>query len=144
MNTLWIIRGHSGSGKSTYARSLGLEFHFEADQYFMDDKGTYNYNVEEINEAHQWCFNNVEAAMKTQQDVVVCNTFIQKRHIRRYFDLALDHGYKVNIRRCIGDFPNVHGVPEEKVKHQKKIYQPLSSEKTVALNERQQHQACRG
>ena len=43
MKTLYIVRGVPGSGKSTFAKTLGGT-HFETDNYFMID-GEYKFFV---------------------------------------------------------------------------------------------------
>ena len=40
---LYILRGLPGSGKSTLAESLG-GYHIEADMYFTNDDGEYNFD----------------------------------------------------------------------------------------------------
>ena len=40
---LYIVRGIPGSGKSTFAKTLG-GIHIEADQYFVDGDGNYNFD----------------------------------------------------------------------------------------------------
>ena len=42
MKTLYIVRGVPGSGKSTFAKSIG-GIHIEADQFFMEN-GKYNFD----------------------------------------------------------------------------------------------------
>ncbi len=53
-NTLYIVRGIPGSGKSTFAKTLGGQ-HYEADMFFIDENGVYNFDFTKIKDAHQWC-----------------------------------------------------------------------------------------
>ena len=51
---LILIRGLPGSGKSTLARLLKNDFgavHYEADQYFVNESGEYNWSATKIRDA---------------------------------------------------------------------------------------------
>ena len=116
---LYIVRGIPGSGKSTFAKSLGGT-HFEADMFFMKD-GEYKFDMFKLKEAHKWCQDSVNTAMilNTTADlnktIVVSNTFTQEWEMKPYFELAEVHGYKVFsiiIENRHGGV-NEHNVPEE-------------------------------
>ena len=66
--SLYIIRGLPGSGKSTLAHSLvGDGNYFEADMYFTDPKtGKYNFDHTKLREAHAWCLDRVQEAMRSR------------------------------------------------------------------------------
>lgn len=54
---LYMIIGISGSGKSTFAKSLASKEnikYFEADQYFEKD-GEYLFDRAQLGKAHGWC-----------------------------------------------------------------------------------------
>lgn len=80
---LTLIRGLPGSGKSTLAKTLDAQ-HFEADMYFINEKGEYCYNGDKIGEAHEWCQQQVEKALAANQDVVVANTFVRLWEMKAY------------------------------------------------------------
>lgn len=61
-NHLHIVRGVSGSGKSTLARKLG-GYHVEADMYFEDADGHYNFDPSKLKYAHRFCQKRVEGSM---------------------------------------------------------------------------------
>lgn len=111
--TLYIVRGIPGSGKSTFAKSLG-GVHLESDMYFMKD-GNYNFDPEKLKEAHNWCRHSVMDAMKQGvPKVVVSNTFTQKWEMEPYFILAEELGYRVFsiiVENRHGG-RNLHDVPE--------------------------------
>ena len=116
---LYIVRGIPGSGKSTFAKSLGGT-HFEADMFFMKD-GEYKFDMFKLKEAHKWCQDSVNTAMilNTTADliktIVVSNTFTQEWEMKPYFELAEVHGYKVFsiiIENRHGG-TNEHNVPDE-------------------------------
>ena len=117
--TLYIVRGIPGSGKSTFAKSLGGT-HFEADMFFMKD-GEYKFDMFKLKEAHKWCQNSVNTAMilnttaALNETIVVSNTFTQEWEMKPYFELAETHGYKVFsiiVENRHGG-TNEHGVPDE-------------------------------
>jgi predicted kinase len=123
---LYLVRGLPGSGKSTFAKTLG-GIHIEADQYFVDVEGNYNFDGSKIKLAHEYCRTQTEAWMKTDGDqvnvnkIVVSNTFTQEWEMEPYFELAKKYGYKVFsiiVENRHGG-TNVHGVPEEKIEQMK-------------------------
>lgn len=111
---LFLVRGVPGSGKSTFAKSLG-GVHFESDMFFMQD-GEYKFNITEIKKAHEWCRESVEYELaKFTPKVVVSNTFTQEWEMEPYFDLADKYGYRVFsviVENRHGS-RNIHNVPEE-------------------------------
>lgn len=121
MKTLYIVRGIPGSGKSTFAKSIG-GVHIEADQFFMMN-GKYNFDITKIKLAHKYCQNQTEAWMKTDgvqvnnNKIVVSNTFTQEWEMEPYFKLAEKYGYKtfsLIVENRHGGV-NEHGVPEDKL-----------------------------
>ena len=73
-----IVRGIPGSGKSTVARKLATGSnwqHFEADMYFYDKEGNYNFDINKLGAAHHWCERKVATALQDGWSVVVSNTF---------------------------------------------------------------------
>ena len=123
---LYIVRGIPGSGKSTFAKTLG-GIHIEADQYFVDVDGNYNFDGGKIKLAHEYCRAQTEAWMRTDgtqvnvDRIVVSNTFTQEWEIKPYFELAKEYGYKVFtiIVENRHDGKNVHEVPEDKIQMMK-------------------------
>jgi len=125
MKTLYIVRGVPGSGKSTFAKSIG-GIHIEADQFFMEN-GKYNFDITKIKLAHKYCQNQTEAWMKTDgaqvnnHKIVVSNTFTQEWEMKPYFELAEKYGYivfTVIVENRHGR-KNIHDVPEDKVQQMK-------------------------
>lgn len=120
MNRLTIVRGISGSGKTTFAKSLNI-FHVEADMYFMIN-GVYEWNASELHKAHTWCYNTVQTALEQGMDVVVSNTFTTRKELKSYFDL----GYPTVIYEMTTQFKSVHDVPEEVLDKQKQRWYGIS------------------
>jgi predicted kinase len=119
---LYIVRGIPGSGKSTFAKSLG-GIHIEADQYFVDVNCNYNFDGSKIKLAHEYCKGQTESWMKTDgtqvnvDRIVVSNTFTQEWEFQPYLKLAEKYGYKVFsiVIENRHDGVNQHGVPEDKI-----------------------------
>ena len=129
MKTLYIVRGIPGSGKSTFAKSIG-GVHIEADQFFMMN-GKYNFDITKIKLAHKYCQNQTEAWMKTDgtqvnnNKIVVSNTFTQEWEMEPYFKLAEKYGYKtfsLIVENRHGGV-NEHGVPEDKLEIMKNRFE---------------------
>lgn len=130
MKDLILLRGLPGSGKSTLAKILvGNKdcCHKEADMYFMDSEGNYKFNPSELGDAHNWCREEIEFAMKYgHSPVVVSNTFTQEKELDSYFELAKKYGYRVHsliVENRHGGV-NEHDVPQdtlEKMKNRFKI-----------------------
>ena len=114
---LTICRGIPGSGKSTFAKTLGGQ-HYEADMFFIDEEGNYKFDVTKIKEAHQWCQSIVKTDMILEYPkIVVSNTSTQEWEIEPYFKLAKEYGYTVFsivVENRHGGV-NQHGVPEDKL-----------------------------
>jgi predicted kinase len=132
---LYIVRGLPGSGKSTLALSLvhGHDFLVcEADKYFTDADGNYNFDVTKIKDAHKWCQDRVETYMKDSmvndqfyREIAVSNTFTQEWEMKPYFELAKEYGYKVFtvvVENRHGG-KNIHGVPEDKLEAMKNRFE---------------------
>ena len=118
MKKLYCIRGASGAGKTTYAKSLGLKHHFEADDYFMID-GVQCFLPQYLPQAHAQCLQKTKDAMQTGEDIVVANTFTRKWEFEPYLKLAAENGYEVEVKIMTGNYKNVHNVPDEVVAKQK-------------------------
>jgi len=129
MKTLYIVRGIPGSGKSTFAKSIG-GIHIEADQFFMEN-GKYNFDITKIKLAHKYCQNQTEAWMKTDgvqvnnDKIVVSNTFTQEWEMEPYFKLAENYGYRtfsLIVENRHGGV-NEHDVPEDKLEIMKNRFE---------------------
>jgi len=111
---LYIVRGIPGSGKSTFAKTLGGSHH-EADKFFMVD-GKYQFDGTKLKDAHIWCQNKVKTDMMVgREKIVVSNTFTQEWEMEPYLELAKTHEYKIFsiiVENRHGG-TNEHGVPDE-------------------------------
>ena len=121
---IYLVRGISGSGKTTFAKTLG-GIHFEADMFFIKD-GEYKFDGSKIKLVHNWCMIQTQKAMVDDEPkIVVSNTFTQEWEMETYFKLAEENGYKVFtiiIENRQGGI-NQHGVPEDKIELMRSRFQ---------------------
>lgn len=110
---LVLVRGLPGTGKSTLAKAMGY-FHIEADQFFTDDYGHYEYDRSMIAQAHEWCRSGCLTALTHHKNVsvVVSNTFTRLSEMQPYFDMAKDLNVPVRVIEATGNFKNIHNVPK--------------------------------
>lgn len=120
--TLLIIRGAPGAGKSTIARALInsvlFDAYIEADNYFQVN-GKYEFNINLIQEAHDYCFNSALEQMKRGRNIIISNTNTRKRDYQKYLDLAEKYGYNIQVMTLQGPWKSEHDVPETTVKKMK-------------------------
>lgn len=131
MKTLYIIRGVSGAGKTTLAKTLcGLPntVAIAADDYHYDEEGNYNWKAENMSKAHQWCKEVVEKKLEAGLNVVVHNTNTSEKEIKPYLDLA--DKYKRNVVSLVVENrhgnTDVHNVPLDiKVNQERRLRSSL-------------------
>lgn len=134
MTKLVLIRGLPGASKSTTANNVYVPQgykHFEADMYFINESGVYNFDAAKIGKAHGWCKYSTEQCLKNGQDVVVSNTFTQLWEMKEYIDMASKYGVELEVIHCTGKYKNVHGVPDAALEKMRKRWQAYPGEKTV-------------
>lgn len=124
MKKLVIMRGVSGSGKSTKSKQLQKEwrdscynswcgeidedealevqtFICSADKYFIDrTSGDYSWDPKKLGVAHAWCKTQCETAMQIGIGwVCIDNTNTTRREYQSYLDLAEHFGYEVQFEK---------------------------------------------
>lgn len=124
---LYIIRGCSGSGKSTFADLLSSSLDFkdpgstvslEADQYWYtlgSKDGKYAFDISRLGDAHSWCQEKVLQNMRGGvYNIILSNTNTSEKEMGVYLDMAEDFGYSVVslvVENRHGN-NNIHGVPQ--------------------------------
>lgn len=139
MTKLIIVRGAIGSGKSTFANKLTNKLirfgykptdicHFEADQFFMDEYGNYNFVPTKLWLAHKQCLEKTKKCLLRDKIVIVSNTFATKKEMKPYMDFADENDIPVEVYRCTGEYQNVHGVPDNVVVAKRKQMEDIPNE----------------
>lgn len=121
---LYLIRGVSGAGKSTFAQRLWeagvVDRVFEADDWFYSE-GEYKFDATKLRAAHNVCQYNTYFSLKHGFSVAVANTSTTEKEVQTYKEIADDlnaHFISVIIENRHGGV-NTHGVPEEKIQQMK-------------------------
>lgn len=121
--TLYLVRGVSGAGKSTFARILSASrgiAYCEADQYFMNGDA-YDFDPAEVPSAHADCQYRVKLELVIGKSVVVSNTSTTEKEVREYQNIA--QRYNANFVSLIVENRNgtmsVHDVPKEVLQRQR-------------------------
>lgn len=131
MQKLIIIRGHSGSGKSTFAQQKMNEFkaeypdayvyHIENDKYLIKD-GQYHWTPFHFKQAKQQAEQELKEAFqfaKNHQDVdvliVISNVGAKANVIRGFINKAKKQDMQSEVYRMQNFFPNVHNVDKIQV-----------------------------
>lgn len=116
-----IMRGISGSGKSTKAQELGKTGVVLGSDDFWGPN--YEFDRTRIGEAHIWNQQRTKKALELDiTPIVVDNTNISMYEFRPYLEMAIEHGYdveyaepdtlwKFNVDELVER--NQHGTPRE-------------------------------
>ena len=116
-----ILRGVSGSGKTTFAAMLARHNNgaviASADDFFTDRDGTYNYDASKLGAAHTYCFNRFNDALYNPSinTIIIANTNTTMKDCQRYVDSANLYGATLSfivIENRHGN-SDVHDVPSE-------------------------------
>jgi predicted kinase len=139
---LILLRGVSGSGKSTKASRIVADFLISkparttkicsADLFFMKD-GQYTFDPKKLGMAHSWCKSEVKKAMDEGTDLIILdNTSTQKWEMEAYYKLAETFNYKAE-EVIVGAFDeanlqiyalrNQHGVSLDIIRKQAKRFE---------------------
>lgn len=135
MAKLYIIRGLPGSGKSTFARKMidrGMaDSYYEADMYFLDKDGNYNFDPSKLGNAHAWCKAKVLADLKAGKNVIVSNTFTRRNEMEPYITYCMDNKIPFQVIRMQTQFKSIHNVPPEAMERMKARFQNFNGETII-------------
>lgn len=116
MGTLTIIRGVSGSGKTTKANAMMdagiVDVIHEANDYFYHN-GEYQFEHWKLAQAHRECQDNVWRSLNRGLNVVVANTSSTWAEVSTYLVMASTLDVAVDIIDMKHRFINIHMVPSE-------------------------------
>lgn len=94
---LYILRGPSGIGKSTYAINLDSKV-FSTDDFFIDKKGNYIFSKELLACAHLWNYiRTLNALVNNEQRICIDNTNIELWEMKDYVIAAQEYNYNIKI-----------------------------------------------
>lgn len=116
-----ILRGISGSGKSTWAKGQSGAVVVSADDYFLQADGNYRYVAEDIHEAHKTCYRAfMDALARRDPLIIVDNTNIFMWEFSVYILPAEVLDYEVEIITFLCDpelaIARKQWVPADKVR----------------------------
>ena len=120
--TLYAIRGLPGSGKTSFAKSLNLNF-YEADQYFEKFNNN-KFDHKLLEKAHQYCYQSVKQELQRGKSTVVSNTMTSKEELKEYENLArtLNVKFVSMILENRHNGKSVHSVPSTTIEQMRKRF----------------------
>lgn len=128
-NRLILVRGLPGSGKSTYAKSyFGGHIHLEADMYFIQSDGSYDWTPERLGKAHSWCFETAKILLNNGYDVVVSNTFTMLKELNPYIELADCNDIQCAVFRMASEYNSIHNVPQVVIEKMRSRFEDYEEE----------------
>jgi predicted kinase len=119
-----VIRGTSGSGKSTFASLFDSRNSIicTADDFFYDQSGKYNFDPSKLGDAHRTCQNKFECALQDPKvkTVIVANTNVKPSDYKYYMEKSAEYGAKYIsvVLEKRHDNVNVHSVPDHVLQRQ--------------------------
>lgn len=137
MNTVTILRGISGAGKSTYTKKVFPTAVVCSADFYFGHGSNYKFDPSKLGAAHGSCrYNFEQAVLQGQPSIVIDNTNTMLKEFKHYIDFATANGYQVNVVRIkidpkVAANRNVHGVPLEKVKQMQDRFQDYPGETIV-------------
>ena len=150
-NLLLLIRGLPGCGKSTLAKSIAAQYFqsintntltndtnkmsddliSEADKYFIDEEGHYDFDSTLLTAAHQWAYEQIEKGMHENKKLLITsNTFTEAWELYTYIAAVSKHKYSLYVIDLNSTSHTdqvlanrtIHGVKEGKIKQMRTRY----------------------
>ena len=128
-NSLILLRGLPGSGKTSLAKVLSEEGTYpvySVDDYFTNkETGEYRFDYKNNQYAYRQCEEQTEQSMQQKaKKIMVHNTFTMDWELEPYFKLAAKYNYSlfvVTVENYHGT-GNVHDVSEEQLQKMAEKY----------------------
>lgn len=132
MQRFILLRGHQGSGKSTFAKELITQFindypnativHIENDLLLTDEHGQYTWSPEKLDKAQRYGLNKTKETLKLgranpSQDILIINSNTNQKSSSciHLLQMARKHGFETQIYRLHNFFDNTHNVKQSDV-----------------------------
>lgn len=130
-NSLLLIRGLPGSGKSTMAKIIqnSIEYpwaafvHLENDMFRMQDE-TYVWEPGRDQAVHMSCLGATFAELQSGHNIVVSNTFCLRASIQDYVEIAQECGAYLTVSEASGTWTSTHNVPKQTLDHMRSHWEP--------------------
>jgi predicted kinase len=129
MKRVYILRGVSGSGKSTFIKKLPKNRVVHSTDKFFYKGGKYRFDLKKLPLFHEKNFKEYQKSLKKGKRVVVVdNTNLLCEHVKPYIDEARKYGYKIVLvdflpkRREYHYKRNTHNIPLKAIDLQIKNY----------------------
>lgn len=126
-----LIRGLPGAGKSTYAKKHFPNALILENDMFHVRNGTYSFNENRQRNAVEWCVGVATASALKGMDVVIANTFVRKKFIQAYRELAESTGQQFKVIRLNTQYGSIHNVPESVMESMREGFEDYEGEEIV-------------
>lgn len=125
MKKLYILRGHSGSGKSTYVNKIKQEnpdaliVDFNNDDYIVQKFGSYKWSPKNVEEAMKYNKNtlweHLEKSGDKKQDVILIssNMNVKANNVIEMVNKAFKYNFEVEILTFKNFYKNAHNVSDD-------------------------------